>query len=110
MRVHVGDASGYCVKCFECAHERTGRKNLDFNASSCRGTNRLRKANRTGVKTWRTVGPVGHHLQLPNSLRNRGAGKLKVVPAANDPTLAKISRRLIRFPRPIAEPPFFWLS
>jgi hypothetical protein len=70
--VHVSDTGPYRVKGLERAHQRAGRKNLDFDAFSRRGTDRLRKANRTGVKTWRTVGPVGHHLQLPNSLRNRG--------------------------------------
>jgi hypothetical protein len=72
---HVGDAGAYCIEGFEWTHQRAGRKDLDFDAAGCRNTDRLRQTHGVGVEARRVCGPVGHHLQLPNSLRDRGRRK-----------------------------------
>jgi hypothetical protein len=70
--IHVGDTGFYRVEGLERAHERPGWKNLDFDAATGRGADRLRQTNRARVKARRSFGPVGHHLQLSDTLRNRG--------------------------------------
>ena len=70
--VHVSDAGPDRVEGLERAHKRAGRKYLDLDAAAGRGADRLGEANCAGVKARRALGPVGHHLQLPDSLRNRG--------------------------------------
>ena len=70
--IHVGDAGPDRVEGLERAHQRAGRKNLDLDAAAGRGADRLRETDRAAVKARRTLGPVGHHLQLSDSLRDRG--------------------------------------
>jgi hypothetical protein len=62
--IHVGDAGTHRVEGFERSDKSTGRKNLDFDAP-----------NRAGLLARRTFGPVGHHLQLSDPLRDRGRWK-----------------------------------
>jgi hypothetical protein len=70
--IHVGHAGTYRVEGFERAHERAGRKHLDLDAPAGRDADRLREPNRVGVKARRPLGPIRHHLQLSDSLRDRG--------------------------------------
>jgi hypothetical protein len=70
--IHVGDAGPYRVEGFERAHQCAGRKNLDLDAAAGRIADRLREANRAGLKARRTFRPIGHHLQLSDSLCDRG--------------------------------------
>jgi hypothetical protein len=69
--------SGTCRRCprnrikgFERANKRTGQEYLYFDAPSGRDLNCLRETKRAWVKA-RAIRPVGHHLQLSYSLRNR---------------------------------------
>jgi hypothetical protein len=75
--IHVSDAGTYRVEGFERANERTGRKHLDLDAAIGRNADRLRKTNCAGVKTRRTFGPVGHHLQLSDSLGDHWGGEAR---------------------------------
>ena len=70
--IHVGDTSPDRVERFERANERTGRKYLDLDASPGRVADRLCEANCAGVKARHVLGPIGHHLQLSDSLRDGG--------------------------------------
>jgi hypothetical protein len=74
---HVGHAGAYGIEGFERTHQRADRKDLDFDTAGGRNADRLREADCAGVKAGRTFGPVGHHLQLSNSLRDRGRGKAR---------------------------------
>src|SRR5262249_18126481 len=38
--IHIGDASTYCVESFKWANERSGQKNLNFDAAASCGANR----------------------------------------------------------------------
>ena len=60
--IHVGDTGADRVEGLERAHERAGGKNLDLDASTGRGTDRLRETNGAGLKARQTFGPVRHHL------------------------------------------------
>jgi hypothetical protein len=73
--IHVGDAGPDRVEGFERADKCAGRKNLDLDTSARGIADRLRETDRHGMNTWRCVGPVGHHLQLSDSLRDGGRGK-----------------------------------
>jgi hypothetical protein len=70
--IHVGNAGRNSVEGFERAHERAGWIYLDFDTAAGRNADRLRQTNRAGLKPRRPFGPVGHHLQLAYSLRDRG--------------------------------------
>src|SRR5262249_10809572 len=69
--IHVGDTGAYRFEVFERADKPSGQKNLYFDAPSGRGLDRLCETNCAWVKAG-TFGPVGHHLELSYSLRNRG--------------------------------------
>jgi hypothetical protein len=73
--IHVGNTGTYRIKGLERAHQRPDRKHLDFDAAAGRGADRLRETNRAGVKAREPVRSVGHHLQLPDSLRDRRRGE-----------------------------------
>jgi hypothetical protein len=49
--IHVGDAGSDRVEGFQRPDKRTGRKNLDLDASAGGVTDRLRETNRHGVNT-----------------------------------------------------------
>jgi hypothetical protein len=70
--IHVSDAGAHRIKGFERAHERPGQKNLYLDTPCGRSLDRLCETNCAWVKAGQTFGPVGHHLQLPCSLRNCG--------------------------------------
>jgi hypothetical protein len=61
-----------CIEGLEWANERARKKDLYLDASSSRGIDCLREAQGAWIKARKTFGPVGHHLQLSYSLRNRG--------------------------------------
>jgi hypothetical protein len=56
------------------------------------------EANSAGMGARHAFRPVGHHLQVSDSLCHDRGGKFTVAPAASDPAPAKISRRLILLP------------
>ena len=60
--VHVGHARTHRVKGFERTDERSGQKNLNFDAPAGCGADRFRETNSTWVEAGQTFGPVGHHL------------------------------------------------
>src|SRR5262249_17496836 len=60
--IHIGDASTYCVESFKWANERSGQKNLNFDAAASCGANRLGEPNCTWVEAGQAFGPVGDHL------------------------------------------------
>jgi hypothetical protein len=69
--IHVGETGADRVEAFERTNERTGRKNFDFDASAGRSADGLRETNRAGVMAC-IFGPVGHHLELAEALRDCG--------------------------------------
>src|SRR5262245_23942514 len=68
---HVGDAGADRIKSLKRADERPRQKNLYLDATPGRDLDCLREAKSTWVKAG-AGRPVGHHLQLSYSLRNRG--------------------------------------
>jgi hypothetical protein len=72
---HIGDARADGIEGFERTHQRAGRKDFDLDAAGGRNADHLRQTHRVGVEARRVCGPVGHHLQLPNSLRDSGRRK-----------------------------------
>ena len=73
--IHVGGTSTDRVERFERADERAGRIYFDFDAATGRLTYRLRETNRTALQARRPLWPVGHHLELTDSLRDRRRGE-----------------------------------
>ena len=59
--IHIGNTGADRVEAFERTNERTGRKNLNLDASPGRSADGPRETNRAGVKAC-IFGPIGHHL------------------------------------------------
>src|SRR5262245_53911790 len=70
--IHVGDAGTDRVEGFERADECSRQEDLDLDASSSRRLDGLREANSAWVEAGQTLRPIGHHLQVPDALRDRG--------------------------------------
>src|SRR5262245_2318124 len=75
--IHISDTGPDRVEGFERANERAHREHLNANATIARGGDPLRQTLRAGLKPRRPRGPLGHHLQLSESLSDgrRGEGR-----------------------------------
>jgi hypothetical protein len=71
--VHVGDARPDGIKRLERAYQSAGGKDFDVDPSPRRIADRPRETNRAGLIAWRSFQSVGHHLELPDSLRDGGS-------------------------------------
>jgi hypothetical protein len=69
---HICNTGTHGIEGFERTHQGANRKHLDFDTPTRRDPNRLREADRIGVKSRRVRLPVGDHFELPDSLRDRG--------------------------------------
>ena len=96
---HVGDAGADRVEGLERAHERAGREHFDPDATAAGSP--IVCARRTAL-AWRPgspCGPVGHHLELAQPLRERREPESSAAtPAAAIPAPARRSRRLMADP------------
>src|SRR5262249_32567438 len=70
--IHVRNALRYRIESFERAHKCVGREHLNLDTTLGHFLNRLRQPTRGGKQARHGVRPVGHHLQLSDSLCDCG--------------------------------------
>jgi hypothetical protein len=73
--IHIGSTNADRVKGFKRADKRAGRIYFDLDAAAGRHIYRLRETNCASLQARHPLGPVGHHLQLPESLCDRRRGE-----------------------------------
>src|SRR5436190_8997446 len=75
--IYVGDPGTYRIEGFEWTNQGARRKYFNFDAAAGDAADRFRETNGAVLEAWRSVWPVGYHLQLPQPLcdrRRREAG------------------------------------